>query len=120
LTAVEYGAILGRSDSRDREERVMFARVSTYRGGTDGLLEGFRRTTEPLAQLEGFERAYFLVDAESGRWMTVTVWDSRAAMDASAEWAEKAREHAGHDSGAVVESVTGFEVAVTAKKAALR
>jgi heme-degrading monooxygenase HmoA len=52
--------------------------------------------------------------------MTVTVWDSRAAMDASAEWAEKAREHAGHESGAVVESVTGFEVAVTAKKAALR
>ena len=98
----------------------MFARVSTYRGGTDGLLEGFRRTTEPLAQLEGFERAYFLIDAESGRSMTVTAWDSRAAMDASAEWAEKAREHAGHDSGAVVESVTGFEVAVTAEKAALR
>jgi heme-degrading monooxygenase HmoA len=98
----------------------MFARVSTYRGGTDGLLEGFRRTTEPLAQLEGFERADFLAGAESGRSMTVTVWDSQAAMDASADRAEKAREHAAHDPGAVVESVTGFEVAVTAEKAALR
>ena len=98
----------------------MFARVSTYRGGTDGLLEGFRRTTEPLAQLGGFERAYFLIDAESGRSMTVTAWDSRAAMDASAEWAENAREHTAHDSGAVVESVTGFEVAVIAETAALR
>jgi heme-degrading monooxygenase HmoA len=98
----------------------MFARVSTYRGGTGGLLEGFRRTTEPLARLEGFERAYFLTDAESGRSMTVTVWESRAAMDASADWAEKARDHAAHDSGAVVESVLGFEVALTAEKAALR
>jgi heme-degrading monooxygenase HmoA len=98
----------------------MFARVSTYRGGTDTLLEGFRRTTEPLAQLDGFERAYFLTDAESDRSMTVTVWDSRVAMDASAEWAEKARKHAAHDTGAVVESVLGFEVALIAEKAALR
>ena len=98
----------------------MFARVSTYRGGTEGLLEGFRRTTEPLAQLDGFERAYFLTDAESGRSMTKTVWDSQAAMDASAEWAQKAREHAMHDSGAVVESITGFQVALTAEKPALR
>jgi hypothetical protein len=37
----------------------MFARVSTYQGEIERLLEGFRRTTEPLAQLEGFERAYF-------------------------------------------------------------
>jgi heme-degrading monooxygenase HmoA len=98
----------------------MFARVSTYRGGMDRLLEGFRRTTEPLAQLDGFERAYFLTDADSGRSMTMTLWDSRSAMDASAEWAEKAREHATHDSGAVVESVTGFQVALTTEKPVLR
>jgi hypothetical protein len=35
LTAAEGGAMLGRSDSREREERAMFARVSTYRGETD-------------------------------------------------------------------------------------
>jgi heme-degrading monooxygenase HmoA len=120
LTAAACGAILGPSDSRDREERAMVARVSTYRGGSDKLLDGFRRTTEALAQLDGFERAYFLTDAESGRSMTMTVWASQAAMDASAEWAEKAREHAAHDSGAVVESVTGFEVALTAEKPLLR
>jgi heme-degrading monooxygenase HmoA len=91
-----------------------------YRDGTDSLLDGFRRTTEALAQLDGFERAYFLTDAESGRSMMTTVWDSQAAMDASAEWAEKAREHATHDSGTVVESVTGFQVALTAEKPALR
>jgi hypothetical protein len=30
----------------------MYARVSTYRGDADGLLEGFRRTVEPLSQME--------------------------------------------------------------------
>ena len=63
----------------------MFARVSTYQGETERLLEGFRRTTEPLAQLAGFERAYFLTDAPAGRAMTITLWESRDAMAASAE-----------------------------------
>jgi heme-degrading monooxygenase HmoA len=98
----------------------MFARVSTYQGETDRLLEGFRRTTEPLAQLEGFERAYFLTDAVGGRAMTITVWESQAAMTASADWANRAREHAAHDSGATVESVDSYEVALTAEKPALR
>jgi heme-degrading monooxygenase HmoA len=98
----------------------MFARVSTYQGETERLLEGFRRTTEPLTQIEGFEGAYFLTDSAAGRAVTVTLWDSAAAMAASAEWASKAREHAAHESGAVVESVHSYEVALTAEKQALR
>jgi heme-degrading monooxygenase HmoA len=98
----------------------MFARVSTYQGGTEQLLEGFRRTTEPLMQLDGFERAFFLTDAAAGRAMTVTLWDSESSMAASAEWADRAREHAAHDSGAAIESVASYEVALTAEKAALR
>jgi heme-degrading monooxygenase HmoA len=98
----------------------MFARVSTYQGDTERLLDGFRRTTEPLTQLEGFERAYFLTDAAAGRAVTVTLWETPAAMAASAEWASKAREHAAHESGAAVESVRSYEVALTAEKPALR
>jgi heme-degrading monooxygenase HmoA len=98
----------------------MFARVSTYQGDTERLLDGFRRTTEPLTQLEGFERAYFLTDSAAGRAVTVTLSDSPAAMAASAEWASKAREHAAHESGAAVESVRSYEVALTAEKPALR
>jgi heme-degrading monooxygenase HmoA len=76
----------------------MFARVSTYQSDTERLLEGFRRTTEPLSQLEGFERAYLLTDAATGRAMTITLWESQAAMAASADWASRAREHAMHES----------------------
>jgi heme-degrading monooxygenase HmoA len=98
----------------------MFARVSTYQGEIEQLLEGFRRTTEPLARLEGFERAYFLTDSAADRAVSVTLWDSQATMAASAEWASKAREHAAHESGAAVESVRTYEVALTAEKPALR
>ena len=52
--------------------------------------------------------------------MTITLWDSLAAMEASAEWADKAREHAAHDSGAEIASVRTYEVALTAEKPALR
>jgi heme-degrading monooxygenase HmoA len=52
--------------------------------------------------------------------MTITLWNSQAGMDASADWASKAREHAAHDSGAEVESVESYEVALTAEKPALR
>ena len=98
----------------------MFARVSTYQGETERLLEGFRRTTEPLAQIEGFERAYFLTESAAGRAVSVTLWESQAAMAASADWANKAREHAAHESGAAVESVRSYEVALMAEKSPLR
>jgi heme-degrading monooxygenase HmoA len=98
----------------------MFARVSTYQGGLEQLVESFRRTTEPLSHLEGFERAYFLTDTTADRAMSVTLWHSEAAMTATADWARKAREHAAHESGTTVESVGTYEVAGTAERPALR
>jgi heme-degrading monooxygenase HmoA len=98
----------------------MFARVSTYQGETERLLEGFRRTTDPLAQLEGFERAYFLVATTARQAMSITLWDSEAAMAASAEWANRSREHAAHDSGATVESVGTYVVALSTERRAAR
>ena len=98
----------------------MFARVSTYQGQLEPLLDGFRRTTGPLAELEGFERAYFLTDAAAGRAVSITLWESEAAMAASAEWASKAREHAAHESGSTIQSVHSYEVALTAEGPAPR
>lgn len=98
----------------------MFTRVSTYKGDTDALTEGFRRTVEPLEQLDGFVRAYFLTKPGARRAMTVTIWETEAAMAASAEWANRAREHAAHDTDGAIESVETYQVALTAEKAALR
>jgi heme-degrading monooxygenase HmoA len=52
--------------------------------------------------------------------MSITLWDSEAAMAASAEWANRAREHAAHDSGATVESVGTYEVALSPERRAVR
>lgn len=98
----------------------MFARVSTYRGDTDRLVDGFRRTIAPLERQTGFVSALFLTRQDAGTAMTVTVWESEAAMSSSAEWAAKAREHAAHESGAKIESVATYDVAIAVDKAAHR
>jgi heme-degrading monooxygenase HmoA len=97
----------------------MHARLSSYRGDTDRLVAGFRRTVEPLEEMEGFVRALFLTDRARGHAMTLTVWETEAALSNSAEWADKAREHAAHDAEATIESVTHYEVALSAEKAAM-
>lgn len=96
----------------------MFARVSAYRGETDQLVDGFRRTIAPLEEQIGFVRALFLTRQDDRTAMSITVWESEAALSSSAEWAAKAREHAAHQSGATIESVATYDVALTVEKAA--
>jgi heme-degrading monooxygenase HmoA len=95
---------------------VVFARVSSYRGDIDRLVEGFERTIEPLEAMDGFVRGLLLADRRGSRGLTVTVWESEAAMSASDEWARKAREHAAHTAAATIESVDTYEIALTAEK----
>jgi heme-degrading monooxygenase HmoA len=92
----------------------MFARVSTYEGDAEALREGFERVTGPLEQLDGFERAYFMVDRDSGRAMSVTLWESREALETSTEAANRLRDDATQPSDAAIKSVDSYEVAVTA------
>jgi heme-degrading monooxygenase HmoA len=119
LTAAASGDILALL-APAVEEEAMFARVSTYRGDTDQLVDGFRRTIAPLEDKTGFVRALFLTRQDAGAAMTITVWESEAAMSSSAEWASKAREHAAHESGATIESVATYDVALAVDKAAHR
>jgi heme-degrading monooxygenase HmoA len=89
----------------------MHARVSTYEGDAEGLRQGFDAQTEPLRQVDGFERAYFLI-GEGGKAISVTMWESREALDASAEAANKMRDDATSPSGATIVSVENYEVAL--------
>ncbi len=92
----------------------MFARVSGYQGDAEGLVEGFSGQTDALEQVDGFKAAYFLVDRENGKAMSVTLWESETAMRESAERANRMREEATEPSGASIQSVEGYEVAITA------
>lgn len=91
----------------------MHARVSTYEGQADELVKGFESVTGPLEDLDGFSKAYFLVDRASGKGMSMTLWASEDALDASVERANQMREKATEQAGATIQSVDHFEVALT-------
>lgn len=92
----------------------MFARVSTYRAAdADKLLEGFQGVTGPLEQIDGFSHAYFLVDRDSGKAMSITVWESEQALSASAAKADELRSQGSETGGGSIESVEQYEIGMT-------
>ena len=91
----------------------MHARVSTYTGDGDALVQGFESVRGPLEEMEGFTRAYFLVDRAGGRGMSITMWESEDALNESVERANQMREQATDQAGASIESVEHYEVALT-------
>ena len=93
----------------------MHARVSTYAGSPDRLDEGiqaFERSTDTLRGLDGFEGGYLLVDRATGNALTITLWSSEEAEQASAEQAKQIRSDATGGAGITVESVVSYEVAI--------
>ena len=80
----------------------MHARVRSYEGDVDRLLDGFERQADLVRGLEGFSRAYLFVDRPGGRAMIVSLWDSEEALDASASRAAHLREEASEAAGATI------------------
>ena len=89
----------------------MHARVSTYEGDVDRLIEGFECQADLVRGLDGFAHAYLLVDRAGGRAMIVALWDSAEALDATASRAAHLREEASEAAAATVGSVDSYEVA---------
>ena len=89
----------------------MHARVSSYQGDVDRLVEGFERQIHLVRQLDGFARAYLLVDRDGGRALTVTLWKSADALEASASRAAHLREEATETADATIGSVDSYELA---------
>ena len=93
----------------------MHARVSTYAGTPDQAEEGiqnFERLTDALRSLDGFEGAYLFVDRGVGKALSVTLWASEDAVQASAEKAKQMRDQAAGGAGMSIDSVATYEVAV--------
>ena len=76
-------------------EATMHARVSTYQASDpEGLMEGFRSVSDSLEATDGFSHAYLMVDRDSGKAMSITIWDSEAALMTSVSQADELRERA--------------------------
>ncbi len=91
----------------------MHARVSTYDGEPDQLVQGFESVRGALADVDGFSKAYFLVDRVGGRAMSITLWESEEALNASVERANQMRQQATDRAGGSIQSVDHYEVALT-------
>ena len=89
----------------------MHARVSTYEGDVDRLIQGFERQADLVRGLDGFARAYLLVDRPAGRAVIVALWSSEDALDASASRTAHLRQEAIETAGATIGSVDNYEVA---------
>jgi heme-degrading monooxygenase HmoA len=72
----------------------MFARVSTYHGKPEAVNRGIQTTKDTLdiEQMPGFVRAYLLVDRNTGKAMTITLWESEEAVRATSDKANPLRD----------------------------
>jgi heme-degrading monooxygenase HmoA len=95
----------------------MFARVSTYQGSPQQIDEGLdhaRQNILPRVRaVDGFEGVYYLVDRQSGRALSITLWESEETMRASEEEANRLRGESAEAAGATVEGVERYEVAIS-------
>jgi heme-degrading monooxygenase HmoA len=92
----------------------MVARVATYEGGVDRLDElarGFEQSSHAVRELDGFSGAYLLVDRGTGNAMTVALWSSAQAAEATAERVDQLRREAAEVSAHSIASVDVYDVA---------
>jgi heme-degrading monooxygenase HmoA len=91
----------------------MFARVSIYDIPQDRREEAranFNSAVARIRETEGLASAQFLLGCDSDRAVTVTFWETHAAMAASRVAASRLRSEAASSVGGDVVSVEEFEV----------
>ena len=91
----------------------MHARVARYAIEPDKLddaLEGLRDAGRELAELDGYKGGQVLVDYDDGTLITLTLWESRAAIDRSEVRAAQLRQRAMRAVEGEVQSVTCYQV----------
>ena len=92
----------------------MFARVSTYLGDPAQIDQGLNYARENILprvkQVDGFEGVYYLVDRQSGKALTITLWESEEALHASEEEANRLRSESAESASATIANVERYEV----------
>ena len=93
----------------------MFARVTTYEleaGRASESIDAFAPAIDRIRSLEGLVDAYFLVERDGVRAVSLTVWESVEAMERGRMAATRARNEAAESAGADVTSTYEYEVGV--------
>ena len=89
----------------------MFARVSTFKSGSDTTLDApTEETVKRVLALPGCRGMYFLNDAENGKGLAITLWDSQESLTASQMAAGTIRAETSKEQGMEIVGVEEFEV----------
>lgn len=87
-------------------------RVSWLQGDLEAMTETFRAGILPeLEQTDGFCSASLLVNRSTGLGCATTVWETRAAMEASRTSADEMRSRAAREAGGEIMDVHEFDLA---------
>jgi heme-degrading monooxygenase HmoA len=91
----------------------VFARVSIYEVPVErarDAAENFGQAIAQIRTMKNLAAAYLLVDADNGKVLTMTLWDSAAAMEASRVTASRLRSDAVRTVEGSVLSTDEYEV----------
>ena len=101
----------------------MFARIATYAAEPSPyrIEQGIRRAREKalprLRQLEGYEGAYFFVDRQRGKAISISLWESEEAMHTSEEVVRGLRDEIAGGLATQTVDVEHYEVAIGLEEA---
>ena len=89
----------------------MFARVTTFQGSPEREARVLAEPPPPEVQaMRGFKGAYTLENRKTGKAMIISLWETEADLNASAEAVKPIRVGSESEAGATSEQVETFEV----------
>jgi heme-degrading monooxygenase HmoA len=92
----------------------MFARVTVFQGAPDSVDGPIRfavqRASKGVAELPGFLGLFDLADRRSGHAVILTLWATKEARDASADYARQAVKRVAEEGDEQVISMRDYEV----------
>ena len=92
----------------------MYARATTLRASPEDVqeqIDHYQEGIQSVREISGNRGAFLLVDRSAGKAISVTLWESDEAMQASRKRADELRQQAQESPG---ESVNEYEVAAWA------
>ena len=92
----------------------MYARATTLRASPEDVqeqIDHYQEGIQSVREISGNRGAFLLVDRSAGKAISVTLWESDEAMQASRKRADELRQQAQESLG---ESVDEYEVAAWA------